>query len=191
MIASDDELEDHLPAPSPPHLQHVANAAQADAELHNQDEMPALVTSSDSNSDGVPALESDSDDDGEDLVSVHESEYEESLSDENSAFDEMPPLLPAGYTSSFTELGANHHQPMTLDQLDAVDQLSHVMEESAGVAASGNRVSPVSTSPWPSLSMRDPQHCLLLLAGSLSSCFGIRLCVPATQQTVPPALRVP
>lgn len=174
LFASDDESDaPDLLAPRPPHLQDVASAAQADAELHAQDEMPELVTSSDSGSDNVPPLVSDSDDGREDLVSIHESDYEESLSNENSAYDDMPPLLPPGFTSTFTDLSATH-QPMTLDQLDAVDQLSHVMEESEGVAASGNLVSPAYISPRPS-SPASLLHTPLLLC-SLYSLFFVDHC---------------
>ena len=157
MVGSDDEddILDNLPA--------VGNAAHADAQPHGQDDMPALVTSDDSASDSVPDLESDGGDD-EDVFLDHDSDYEDSLSDEDDSNDEeLPPLvdiLPRGFdTASFTNLGDPGHshpitleqldemihlgsnQPLTLDQLDAVDQLSHVMEESADVAASGNLVS--------------------------------------------------
>lgn len=143
--SSSDERDAHdLPVLS--HLQDAVNAAQSDAELHNQDQLPALVSSSDSGSDSVPDLESVSDHD--DIYFDHDSDDTEPY--EGNGHDEMPPLIdihghmPADFTTSFTDLGGN--QPLTLDQLDAVDRLSHVMEEAEDVAASGNLVRPVQPS---------------------------------------------
>ena len=130
-----------------PNWQHLVSAVHAQqAQSHGPDDMPPLVTSDDSGSDSVPDLGSDHEDD-EDAHVEHDNEYDDSESDEDD--NELPPLVDisrGSHTASF-DLGSSH--PMTLDQLDAVDQLSHVVEESEDVAASGNLVGCMSLTPPP------------------------------------------
>lgn len=142
LVGSDDEDDaPHVPASAHhPNLQDLVTAAHAGAQSRVPDDMPGLVTSDDSGSDSVPDLESDHNY-GEDDHLDHDSKYESSLSDEDQDDDALPPLVDIHrglFTASFTDLG--NTQPMTLDQLDAVDRLSHVLEESEDVAASGNLV---------------------------------------------------
>lgn len=150
LVGSDDE--DDVPASDHHHnLQDLGTAAHfaahfaphAGAQSRVPDDMPGLVTSDDSGSNNVPDLESDHDyDEDEDAHLDHDSEYESDLFDEEDQDDDaLPPLVDIQrglFTASFTDLG--NTQPMTLDQLDAVDRLSHVLEESENVAASGNLV---------------------------------------------------
>ena len=137
LVDSDDDGEENVPdLPASNH--NLQDLVRAGAQSHGLDDLPPLVTSDDSGSGSVPDLESDHGD-HEDVHFDHDSEYDDSESDEDDS--ELPPLvdIPQGlHTASFTDLGSS--QPMTLDQLDAVDQLSHVMEESEDVAASGNLV---------------------------------------------------
>ena len=146
LVGSDDEDDaPHAPASDHHlHLQDLATAARfaAAAQSRVPDDMPGLVTSDDSGSDSVPDLESDPDyaEDADDHLD-HDSEYESDLSDEDEDDDALPPLVDIQrglFTASFTDL--SNTQPMTLDQLDAVDRLSHILEESEDVAASGNLV---------------------------------------------------
>ena len=137
---SDDDGEENVPdLPASNHnLQDLVSAAHVGAQSHGPEVMPPLVTSDDSGNDSVPDLESEHDDEAD----VHyDSEYDDYESDEDD--NELPPLvdIPRGLrTVLFTDPDSS--QPMTLDQLDAVDQLSHVMEESEDVATSGNLVHP-------------------------------------------------
>ena len=150
LVDSDDDGEEHVsdPPASSHHLRGLASAAHAGAQPHGPDDMPPLVTSDDSRSDSVPDLESDYGDD-EDVHFDDDDEYDDAESDHDDI--ELPPLvdIPQGFhTASFTDLGSSH--PMTLDQLDAVDRLSHMLDESEDVAASGNLVCPMfPTKPPP------------------------------------------
>ena len=143
---SHDDGEENVPGPSTSNhdLQDLVSAAHAGAQSHGPDDMPPLVTSDDSGSDSVPDLESDhDDDDDEDIHFDHDnSEFDNIEYDEDYAG--LPPLVDISrglHTAPFTDAGSGH--PMTLDQLDAVDHLSHMMEQSEDVAASGNLVCPM------------------------------------------------
>lgn len=142
---SHDELPDPSSAPHNAQLQTLLDLVRDrdDRQATGADEMPALVSSDDSDSDsGLPDLESEHDDD-----LYNDSDYHSSLDDseDDDGDDTLPPLvdfpgiLPSASTASVTHLGGN--PPLNLDQLDAVDQLSHELDKSEGVVASSRLVS--------------------------------------------------
>ena len=177
LVGSDDEDDaPHVPA-SDHHLNlqdlvtaarfapHAGAQSRVPDDIPGLDDMPGLVSDG-SESDSVPDLESDHDyeEDADDHLD-HDSEYESDLSAEDQDEDALPPLVDIQrglFTASFTDL--SNTQPMTLDQLDAVDRFSHVLEESEDVAASGNLVC-FCFPGWPAVT--------LFVAASLPRCLPV------------------
>ena len=157
-MESNDEDEDRVDHGDDGGLNLITTTLEEDlaevarAGLSALDGMPALVTIDDDSTgnssglpdlesdhgDDLPGLESDHDDEDEEYFDYGESEYESSLSGDD---DDLPALVhvPPRFTSSVTNLS---HAPLTLDEQDAVDKLSHELEASEVVVASSRLVSP-------------------------------------------------